>query len=227
MKICIVSYANGGWYPQGLERMKKSVLANGYGGDFLTYTNELPSGCPPHHITPYAFKAFAFMEAARQRYDIVIWCDAAIQLIKPFSRVLEHIEQYGYMFLRNGWTSGEWCSDAALAPLGITREESFTFPHIMACVMGLDLRQDICRQFLTLYYSHALTGTFKGAWTNENQQVSNHPRVLGHRHDQTVASIVAWKLGMREFTEHLLKYASDPNPDLPDSILFENRGGYD
>ncbi len=42
----------------------------------------------------------------------------------------------------------------------------------------------------------------KHPWKNDEQQVSADPRVRGHRHDQTAASIIAWQLGMDRVTAH-------------------------
>lgn len=224
IRICLVNFAtkNSGYIARR-ERMKKSFLDKGYNGDFGFYEDEKELGCPRHRNIPYAFKTFALMKAYEQNYDVVLWVDSSIVLLEPFSKILEHISKHKYMFLLNGWTSGEWCADTALEPLGITREESFTYPHIMACVMGFDFREDICVKFLKEYHARACDGiTFKGAWRNDKQQVSKDPRVLGHRHDQTAASIIAWRLGMHQFTPHLLYYRDDKGKQ-PDTILFVNK----
>jgi hypothetical protein len=41
-----------------------------------------------------------------------------------------------------------------------------------------------------------------GSWTNQNKKVSNDPRCLGHRHDQSVGSILACQLGMEHIIPH-------------------------
>jgi len=225
MKICVVNFAKGSWYPKGQKRIKETFIANGYKGDFLFFTDESQLGCPSHQQIPYAFKPYAVKAAFDKGYDIVLWVDAAIVLVQSFSKVLDHIIKHKYMLLLNGWTSGEWCSDAALAPLGITREESFTYPHIMACVMGFDTHDETNIKFLNEYLARGKDGiTFKGAWKNDKQQVSKNPRVLGHRHDQTAASIIAWRLGMRHFAEYLLSY-NPKSPNHKDTILFWNIHG--
>ena len=143
-----------------------------------------------------------------------------------YALFIDQIVKDGYLLLRNGWWSGEWCSDAALEPLGITREESMTIPHIMACVMGLDLRVERSVEFLEKYYEKANDGvSFIGAWDNKSGQVSKDPRVLGHRHDQTAASVIAWKLGMRNWLEHWLVYDEGENVVIPEQTVFTLRHG--
>lgn len=223
MKICLVSFANNQRYAKGLIRLRQSFLDKGYDGDFAFYHSEKSLGCPTHKDIPYAFKAWAMKKGVDEGYDILIWADSSMQLVAPFERVLQKILDEGHILPLNGWTSGEWCADTALEPLGITREESFTIPHIMACLMAFDCRLERNREFLRQYYERASDGiTFKGAWKNTNQEVSKNPRVLGHRHDQTAASVIGYKLGMG-FESHLLSYESDEK-DWQDTILFINKG---
>jgi len=221
MRICVVNFAKGKRYEKGAIRVKRTFLKNGYDGDFAFYTDEKQLGCPPHREVPYAFKAYALLENLKKGYDILIWADAYIILAAPFSKVQDFIIEHGHILLLNGWTTGVWCADSALKPLGITREESFTYPHIMACMMAFDCRREVNIKFLNQYYAKATDGiTFKGAWKNNHQQVSKDKRVLGHRHDQTAASIIACKLGM-DFATYLLTY--EPNSSKwKDTILFVN-----
>lgn len=224
MKKCVINFVtNSSWYSRGQQRLKKSFLDNGYDGDFLFLIGEKALNCPKHSKIPYAFKAHIFYRAFEQGYDMVLWADASIYLQQDASKVFDIIEEKGYWLMRNGWLSGEWCADTALAPLGITREESFTYPHIMASVIGLDLRQPVCVKFLKEYYERANDGiTFVGAWRNRHNEVSNDPRVLGHRHDQTAASIIAWRLGMQDWLINVLCYEIK-GVDTTDKFIFELR----
>ena len=38
---------------------------------------------------------------------------------------------------------------------------------------------------------------FHGSWTNNNKEVSNDPKVRGHRHDQIVASVLAHQMNFK------------------------------
>jgi hypothetical protein len=63
-----------------------------------------------------------------------------------------------------------------------------------------------------------------GDWYNDKQQVSSHPDVRGHRHDQTAGAVIAHKLGMGPFVEHLLTYGIEERDD--ERFLFLNNGGW-
>ena len=223
MKRAIVNFAKGGWYPTGQKRLVKSFEDRAYDGDFCLYGTVPELGCPSHEHVPYGFKAYALKKAMDDGYDQVVWADASVWLCSDHQRIWDQLDKDGYMFHLNGWNSGIWCCDAALPLLELTREEAFKIPHMMATVMGLDFRNDLANEFLDQYYQHALKGTFCGPWTNNNNEASSHPDVLGHRHDQTVASVVAWRLGMKNWLQHWITYDRKAPDD--DVFVFKACGG--
>ncbi len=226
MKKCIINLATRDRDKKGQQRLRESLYAMGFNGDFLGFEYEGEIDAPIHSEVPYAFKAYAFKRAKELGYDLVLWCDAALWAVKDITPVFYHIEKNGYLLYRNGWTSGEWCADSALRPLGITREQSFEYPHLMACQMGLNFNDEKANEFFEEYFRMAQEGdSFKGAWSNEINQCSNDPRVLGHRHDQTVGSIIAWDMGMRDWQiphETFLLYYH--NQEVPENIIFLSQG---
>jgi hypothetical protein len=197
-KRCIVNVAVGGIFQgRGVHNLSRSLDVVKEPAKKIFYTGVWPPNSPTHKEVPYAFKPIAIDEARKQGYEVILWCDASITALKPLDKVWEKIEEQGHLFFMNGWNTGNWTADTALEPLGITREESFEIPHICACCMGLDLTHSVTRSFLDEWVRLAKEGTaFKGAWHNNVNQVSKHPDVLGHRHDQTVASVLLHKLKM-------------------------------
>jgi hypothetical protein len=222
MDKCIVNFGSGS-FSVGQERLKRTFRAEGgYEGDFLCFTNEIElDGCPSHSQVPYAFKAYAMKRAQAMGYKKIMWIDSSVYAVKPISKAFEIIDRLGYLLLPGGWNTGQWCSDAALETLGLERESSFDIPHIMACVMGLDLTNEKSCAFLDRYYECANDGiTFHGAWSNTNREVSQDERVLGHRHDQTAASAISWKLGMRDWQPNLLIYDETGDTPVPENAIF-------
>lgn len=220
---CVVNFGSGS-FDRGEKRIRASFLEHGYDGDFLFFHHEDELSCPAHQEVPYAFKAYALKDAQRRGYRYVLWVDSSVYAVGPVEKAFGIIKNLGYLLLLNGWTTGQWCSDAALETLGLTREEAFEYRHIMACVMGLDLMDSSAQYFLEQYYALANDGiTFKGAWSNKNHEVSQDDRVLGHRHDQTAASVIASKLGMNKWQEYMLVYNDhqDPNIKRYENTVFE------
>ncbi len=81
--------------------------------------------------------------------------------------------------------------------------------HVVATTFGLNIDHPKGREFLDEYFRLASqTRAFCGPWWNSNAPNPGRvkyqrqtarcgpPTTLGHRHDQTAASVIAWRLGM-------------------------------
>lgn len=172
---------------------------------------EIPSDWPSHEQKPYAFKAYAMKHAADAGAEVLLWCDACILPIRSMEPLWEKIETEGYWICRNGWTNYEWTADSAYmdlfpgfyrADLGLdmttARVQNKQIPHVVATSFGLNLRSDIGKAFLDEYFRLASeTNAFCGPWKNTPETPCGPEDVLGHRHDQTAASVIAWRLGMK------------------------------
>lgn len=206
---CLVSVATGN-YVRNLDRME-AMTKNEKNVQFMAFRDILPRGSLMHRFCPYHFKPMAIQQAYDAGHRTVIWFDSVIVNNRPLEELFNLVKQNGYLVIRNGWTSGQWCADSALEPLGVTREELMSYPHAMACVLGFDLsRPDV----LDVFNRWKMSGpaAFPGPWNNQNNAASSHPEVLGHRHDQTAISVFAHKAGWR-FTppdeNRLLVYGKD------------------
>ena len=117
-----------------------------------------------------------------------------------------------------GYTNYEWTADSAYADLfpefgaadhygweharGLNRN----IEHVIATAFGLNMRNPTGRAFFDEYFRLAsTTRAFCGPYNNgmETSSVPVSARavcgpsdVRGHRHDQTAASVIAWRLGM-------------------------------
>ncbi len=191
-------------FAPGIERMRTTLAAQGYDGGFMAWEREFPDGCPPHRQVPFAFKPYCFCEARAKGYRTILWMDASVCILQPLDRLFEWIEAKGYLLAQGTHSLGEYCSDASLPGLGLSREESFSIPCCSASVLGLDLGQAGAARFLEEWRAAADDGvTFHGPkWSGVRgwpATASTDPRVHGHRHDQSAASAIAWRHGMREW----------------------------
>lgn len=181
-----------GHYVVGQQRLRAALPAD---VNFVGWADCLPPGSPTHAESPYGFKAHGV--ASDPNLELLLWADASILPIRDLGPLWDLIEKQGYWFSNNGWNNGQWCSDAALPLLGITREEAFSQNHVVAGTFGLNLRSPIGQAFRAEYLRFERAGAFRGPWTNKNGEASADPRVLGHRHDQTACSVIAHRLGMK------------------------------
>lgn len=198
----VVSFADdSGNYSSAIERLESSLGLIGYDGEFLGFRDYEEIGSPPHKgqgSVPYAFKAHSIRKCIDSGFRYILWCDSVVYATAPLDNIFNQIKSDGYLFFDNiGYSVGDYTSDACLDYYGMTRQEAFKTKMIMACVMGFDTHNEKAAEFLDKYIDAAInTDTYQGAWTNSNQSVSKDRRVRGHRHDQSVASILINNLGL-------------------------------
>jgi hypothetical protein len=159
---------------------------------------------PTHQAKPYAFKAYALAEVAGMGYTKLLWCDACIRPgAASIERIWHHVEQHGVWLSRNGWSNYEWTADSAypdlfpVVSLEVGRILNRKIEHVVATAFALDLDTVNGRAFFDEYYRLASeTTAFCGPWTNTDETPCGPADVRGHRHDQTAASVIAWRLGI-------------------------------
>jgi hypothetical protein len=156
---------------------------------------------------PFAFKPYCMKYAMDLGYTKLLWLDSSIVCKTDLADIFEIISARGYLFASEIHSVGEFCSDAALKTLDISRELAFTLPSCAAAVIGLDLRQPRSQEFLNSWLALANDGiTFHGPkWSGVYgwpRTVSANPAVKGHRHDQTAASVIACRLGMSDWLSY-------------------------
>lgn len=197
-KRCVINCSVGFWYPRGHDRLQKSLKDVGFKSDFISWRNKYPPGCPPHEEVPDAFKAYAFEYVMAKGYTSILWLDASCWAVRPLEPFFDLIEERGHFFQVNAWTVGQWCKDSALKTLRLEREMSFSIPDLNGMCLGVDVTNErtagwmkefieICKDRVTL------PGPFP---TCKPGEISDDPRVLGHAHEQTVASALAYHYKM-------------------------------
>ena len=221
MRRLIVNVAFGEHYLKGQRRLQAACDAL---KEPLVTHSGLMRGWPSHAQKPYAFKACALALHSAST-DLIMWMDAAVKPVRPLEPLWERIEREGYWFAENAWNNYQWTADSAypdLFPNSFTDTEDGNMcfdleqargfnkeiPQVMACAFGLNLRNEIGNAFLLDYMHLAMTDAFRGPWWNSNNPVNRGkdpakcapcgpPDVIGHRHDQTAASVIAWRLDMK------------------------------
>ncbi|MBU8911325.1 MAG: hypothetical protein KOO65_08650 [Desulfobacterales bacterium] len=186
-------------YRNALGKLRRSVL-DYHIGEMKFYT-EYPEGCPTHQEINYGFKPFVINIARVQGYEQVLWIDAGCVVTKRLDAIWDIIDEQGYYLQQNGWNTGNWMTDKSLEIMNLTRDEAMDLPHAMANVMGFDFTTSICQDFFYTWYEYSKNKeVFSGPWKNDRRQCSADERCLGHRHDQSIASVIASKLEMK-FTD--------------------------
>jgi hypothetical protein len=160
---------------------------------------------------------------AGHRY--ILWCDSVVQAIRHPGHVFDAIRRDGFFMRETGNVVGSWASDHCLEIMGVSREVAMSIREGAGACLGFDSQHPVGRQWFEQWCRAAERGAFNGPWDNANGQCSSDPRVRGHRHDQTVASIVAHWLGLPLNEEGLFQSAPDNWPygdkePQPETVLL-------
>lgn len=179
----------------------------------LPWLNSVPPRTPrvvdnDYDYTPYAAKPYALCEALEGGADVAILLDASFWLIRNITPLVEHIQRVGYYLCRNGSTVGEWSTDRCLEHFSLSREDALQMPDVSSYCVGIARDSEIGSRLASSWRFHTNQQTIAGPHTNaviaDGQSrnpgwCSDDIRVRGHRHDQTVLSIMAHRLGTMEW----------------------------
>lgn len=217
VKTAIVSFADGKyvWYGQ---RLAQTIEKHNPGMAVFVFDNFTEIGSPHQTEHPYAFKVYAIEAVRKKGYDIVLWCDSILQLLRPLDTLIPEVEQLGVYLQEDGWKSGQFANDNCLRYFGVTRDEAMNISSVWACFMGVDFRKPVTSTFFQKWKDACSAGVFQGFWNNGGFTESQDPRCKGHRHDQSCAELIAHQMKLP-----LGKPVLHPDPKYP-HIYFQGRG---
>jgi hypothetical protein len=219
MKHCIVNFSDYK-FKTGQDRLRESLIQQGYKGDVILFNDFNQVGSKVHLEVPYQFKVYAIEKARQMGYDVVLYCDASIYAIKDVMPVIYHIIEKGYLLEYCGFNVGQFSTDLCLSDFNISRDEAMSIPLHSAGFTGLNFQNELAISFFEKWFKYAEQEvSFKGDWNNNSKQCSQDERCLGHRHDQTTASIIAYNLGMERINPHFMQYFHDGVVIQPNTIF--------
>lgn len=223
MKHCIVNFSDSP-FKAGQDRLKQSLIDQKYMGDLILFNHHDEVGSKSHAEVPYQFKVYAIEKARQMGYDVVLYCDASIYAVKDIMPCIQSIIEKGYLMEHCGFYAGQFSTDVCLEQFNINRDEAMDIKLHSAGFTGINFQNQIANEFFNRWFSCAEKEiTFKGAWSNTNKECSEDQRCLGHRHDQTTASIIAHQLKMERTNPHFMQYQYD-GVEIKENTIFNCRG---
>jgi len=224
IKPVIISCGVGGWYAAGIDRMERSLIYHGYGGDMLFWRDEYPEGCPPHNENPYAFKIYAFREAFKRGYKIVVWLDCSFWAIKNPMPILDIINEHGLFAFRSGYNCAETCPDNLLYDVGITRDVAEQIPETATGIVGINIDNPNGKKVFEYWEDFCNRGLFiNSRFHNPNE--SADPRFKFGRQDQSAFSMALYKAGVEFNYVDYVSYYDHSNPLKNSDKAFFYIGG--
>jgi hypothetical protein len=194
--VCFVNFSSGVYIEAQQDLITSIKKFSQY--DILTFSKFEEIGSPSHQDSPYEFKLFAIKKAKELGYEIVIWVDASMRLIKSIEPLIPKVKEVGIYLQQDIWAVGQWANDKALEYFGVSRDDAMKISNAYACIMIFDFTNNISSVFLDKLFECASAGLFRGQWHNKDKTESQDERCLGHRHDQTCVELLANKLGIEK-----------------------------
>lgn len=151
------------------------------------YFEDYQPGWPTHQQSPYAFKIHA-IKRALEIDPIVLWADASFYKVGDLSIIEKIIVEEGFFASEAGHYAGKWTNEHTRNYFKVTEEEMQQGPGgitlFSAGLLGLNKNNELAMEFLRQWEASEKAGCFRGDYSN-------------HRHDQSCASIIATRLGLK------------------------------
>jgi hypothetical protein len=193
-KAVIISAGIGGWYAQGVSRLERSLLFEGWAGGILTWKDEYPINSHKHEDFPYYMKIAAFEEALRRGYTHILWLDASFWAVKNPMKMFDLINDQGYYFFSSGYNLAQSVNDNALDYVGLNRDDAEKIIEWASGCVGINFENEDGKNLYNKWREFMDAGLSKGSRLHDNQ--SADPRFLFHRQDQSCLSLACWSLGL-------------------------------
>jgi hypothetical protein len=163
---------------------------------------------PSHARKPFIFKA-ACIEAARAMgHTLICWMDSACVVTGQLGPIWDIAQREGAMIFRDGWSNGQWCTDECFAACGMNRAEHGHTTHVLAGCFALDFNHQRTQVMWSEYLRVCLETDALVGPVVIDQTRTVEP--FGHRHDQSVLSLLAHKHGIPlTDTTGLIGYGAD------------------
>ena len=207
---CLVTLGIGLEYAKGVDRMKKLGIELKISCDFFGYT-EYPKEILSHEQIPYGFKYFIIKQKLEEGYKRVIWLDSSVIFTDNLDWVWEHLELYDCMLIENCHDVGRFTSDKCLEYFKFHRKDAYKIKSLCGGLIGFSKSKKSI-ELLNEMTRLALDGQiFQGHFSNENNEVSTNNKVKGHRHDQSVITLLSNKMNMKGILSNqiVLNYDDD------------------
>lgn len=192
-KPCIISCGIGGGYAAGIDRLADNLRFHGWLGDTI-FWKDYPEGCPKHEgAGQYNFKVYAFREAFKRGYKVVLWLDASIYPLKDPMPIMDYINDNGLYFFKSGYPLSATATDKLLEAYGEIREGLIDVPEFATGCVGINIDNPKGKEFFIGWSACQKLGYFGGNRVHDPSD-SLHPLFKFSRQDQSAAAIILHKM---------------------------------
>lgn len=219
-KPILISAGIGGHYSAGIDRLERSLYYEGFAGDMRFWRNEYPFGCPEHNGDgQYNFKVYCFSEQFMNNKKIVVWADSSLWCVSNPMPLFDYVNDNGIYFFKSGYSLAETATDRLLNYAGITREELYDVSEFATGLVGINIDNPLGKKFFENWHQYMIDGMFGGSRVHDLND-SQHPKFRFSRQDQSAASMILYKMGIKTAGEDRDYQAYKNTGHNPEKVLF-------
>lgn len=196
-KPCIASCGTGVNYGAGIDRLESSLRYHGYLGD-THFRKTLPDGCPEHRGDgQYNFKIYTLQEAIDKGHRVLLWLDSSLYAIRDVMPIFDYIVDNGLFLFRTGYPLSATATDRLLYFAQEEREDLIEVNEQATGAVGINLDHPAGEAFWAEWRIYMKAGMFGGNRVKDKAD-STHPLFFFSRQDQSCASLILHKMGIKE-----------------------------
>jgi len=219
-KPIIISAGIGGHYSAGIDRLERSLIYEGWGGDMRFWRNEYPNNCEPHtQEGQYNFKVRCFEEVFNDGYKVAVWADASFWNVKNPMPLFDYVNEHGLYFFKSGYSLGETATDRLLQYGGVSRDELMEVSEFATGLVGINIDNPNGSEFFQRWKDGMEAGMFGGNRVHDLND-SADPRFKFSRQDQSMASLALYQMGIKTSGEDMDFQAYKNTGHNPEKVLF-------
>lgn len=187
-------------YARGQYRLSETLKGK-TDADILLYQSERQVEAPKHSQNRYAFKTYAMVKAVGLGYDLLLWLDASMYVLKDLKPVFDHIKEHGYLAQWSGWYNDRFTTPEQKEYFGTDKGKMVSSGFI-----GINVSHPKGLELLRQWHKASQDGIF-----NFNHDVS--------RQDQTAISLIIENMGLEILDNNTFWSYGTPEETYPENIL--------
>lgn len=195
----LISAGIGGHYAAGVDRLERTLLYEGWGGDMRFWRNEYPFGSHFHSGDgQYNFKVHCFNEVFMNDYKVAVWADASLWCVRNPMPLFDYVNENGLYFFKSGYLLAETATDKLCEYAGVSRLELIEneVSEFATGLVGINIDNPKGKEFFYTWKQYMEDGMFGGNRVHDLND-SQHPIFKFSRQDQSAASMILYKMGIR------------------------------
>lgn len=220
-KPTIISCGVGGHYTAGVDRLERSLFFEGWGGG-MRFWRDYPQGCSSHNAEgQYNFKVHCFEEIFNSGVKVALWCDASLWAVKNPMEIFDYVNDNGLYFFKSGYLLAETATDKLCDFAGVPRQELIDnqVSEFATGLVGINIENPNGKEFFKEWKRYMQYGMFGGSRLH-NLDDSAHPMFKFSRQDQSAASMILYKMGIKTAGEDKDWQAYKGTGYNPDKVIF-------